>query len=1002
MTDERWRRAKSLFEAAVERPAGERDAFVAAAAGDDDALRREVTSLLTSDDSDPGFLDRLSAASGSLRADALDGALAVSSETPAGAALAAGHRVGPYQVVALLGAGSMGEVYRAWDTKLNRDVALKVLPAPLALDPDRLARFRREAQLLATLNHPNIAAIYGLEESNGAQALVLELVDGPTLAQRIADGPIPLVEALGIARTLADALEAAHEKGIIHRDIKPANITIAGSGVVKVLDFGLAKVWDGAPQSALAGSPTLTATDRGDQSFLGTPAYMSPEQARCQPLDRRTDIWSFGCVLYEMLTGRAPFAGETVSDTLAAILEREPDASWLPPDTPLQIRALLRRCLEKDRDDRLDSVAAARDEVQDAIASPLSEALPARSSRWIRPIGLAALALATVLAAAFVGSLRTPPEPVAPAPASRFPIVTPPAAPLNVSGGTRDLAVSPDGRHLVYRFGGSITYGSPLMVRALDRLDGRKVAGVENAYAPFFSPDSQWIGFFVGNELRRVSVAGGPVSTVCVFTGSPLGASWGDDNTIVFATSGPGTGLWRVAADGGDATVLTTPDPARGEVSHSFPFVLPRGSGVLFTIATAGRADSREIAALDLKTGRRRLLIGGGSDARYVETGHLIYAAAGTLHAVRFDPVRLDVLGDPVTIVDDVMVKATGAANYAVSQPGSLVYVPGKVAGAVGATEARRSFVWVDRQGNEERINLPPRTYGPARLSPVDDTRLVVGILENGNTELWTGDLRSGALKQLTNASGMNGLPMWARGGRRVIFMSDRDGGALNLYSQAADGSGTAERISAGTTPEWPTSITRDEKHVIGFTVRQATGSDIVRFTLAGPGNHAAARAAGAGLPRAEPLIQSRYDESFAELSPNERYLAYESEVSGRSEIYVRSYPHVDGEPWQVSTGGGTRATWARNGLELFYIDGTGALTSVAVQTSGRAFVHARPATLFDTKYLQPNPARHYDVAADGKRFLMLKESAGGDPNVAPASMVVVERWLEELKQRVP
>ena len=378
MTDERWPRVKALFQAAVERPAEERDAFLAAATGDDEALRREVESLLTSDTSDVSFLDQLPVASEPVLADALAAPPASMDHTLSHAVLTPGLRVGPYEIVAPLGAGAMGEVYRACDTKLNRVVALKVLPERFALDPDRLARFTREAQLLATLNHPNIAAIYGLEESNGAQALVLELVDGPTLADRIALGPISLAEALTIARQIAEALEAAHEKGIIHRDLKPANIKIARNGVVKVLDFGLAKVWDGAPQSDLSASPRLTATDVGGGTILGTPAYMSPEQARGQSLDRRTDIWSFGCVLYEMLTGRAPFAGDTISDTLAAILEREPDRTMLPADTPVPIRRLLRRCLEKDRKRRLDSAAGARLEIDDAIASPAAETLATR------------------------------------------------------------------------------------------------------------------------------------------------------------------------------------------------------------------------------------------------------------------------------------------------------------------------------------------------------------------------------------------------------------------------------------------------------------------------------------------------------------------------------------------------------------------------------------------------------------------------------------------------
>ena len=535
MTDERWPRVKALFQAAVERPIEERHAFLAAATGDDAALRREVESLLASDTSDVSFLDRLPVASASVLADPLAALPTSMDPTLSHPVLAAGRRVGPYEIVAPLGAGAMGEVYRACDTKLNRIVALKVLPERFALDPDRLARFTREAQLLAALNHPNIAAIYGLEESGGAQALVLELVDGPTLADRI--GQIPVEEALTIARQIAEALEAAHEKGIIHRDLKPANIKIGRDGVVKVLDFGLAKVWDGAPQSDVSASPKLTATEFGERAVLGTPAYMSPEQARGQSLDRRTDIWSFGCVLYEMLTGRAPFAGDTIADTLAAILEHEPDWKMLPADTPVPIRRLLRRCLEKDRKRRLDSASDARLEIEDAIAFPVAETpeLPAAPSRRVTPAAIAALAGFMVIAALVTWILMRP-APTAPLPV-RFAIVPPPGLPLNVSGFARDLALSPDGRRLVYRAGGSNTAGSPLMVRAIDQLDAQPVAGVVNGLAPFFSPDSRWIGFFENTDLMKVSSAGGPVITLCQFSGVPLGASWGDDNTITFATN---------------------------------------------------------------------------------------------------------------------------------------------------------------------------------------------------------------------------------------------------------------------------------------------------------------------------------------------------------------------------------------------------------------------------------------------------------------------------------
>ena len=994
MTEERWPRVKALFQAAVEQPIEERDAFLAAATGDDAALRREVESLLTSDTSDASFLDRLPVASASVLADPL-AALTTMDPARSHTVLAAGLRVGPYEIVAPLGAGAMGEVYRACDTKLNRIVALKVLPERFALDPDRSARFTREAQLLAILNHPNIAAIYGLEESNGAQALVLELIDGPTLADRIALGPIPVEEALTIARQIAEALEAAHEKGIIHRDLKPANIKIARNGVVKVLDFGLAKVWDGAPQSDLSGSPRLTATDLGELAVLGTPAYMSPEQARGQSLDRRTDIWSFGCVLYEMLTGRAPFAGDTISDTLAAILEREPDRTMLPADTPVPIRRLLRRCLEKDRKRRLDSASDARLEIDDAISSPAAETLTlaAPPSRRVMPVAIAALAGLTVIAALVVWTLMRL-APAAPALPVRFAIVPAPDRPLNVSGLDRDLALSPDGRRLVYRAGGSNTAGSPLMVRAIDRLEAQPVADVSRAYAPFFSPDNRWIGFFENTDLKKVSIAGGPAITLCQFSGIPLGASWGDDNIITFATNAPRTGLWRVSADGGEPTILTTADPAQHEGTYSFPSVLPLGRGVLFTIATASQADSL-VVVLDLKTGQRKTLIRGGSDAQYVETGHLIFAAAGALRAVRFDPVRLEVLGDPVTVVERVMMKPTGAANYAVSRTGTFVYI------GAGLSELAtpRELLWVDRKGHEEPTGAPPRAYGTPRLSP-DGTRVAAEIYDQ-ITNVWIWDFARETLRRLTFDSGGDGMSVWTPDGRQIIFESGRTG-MPSVYKQAADGTGTVDRLSTSATPQWPTSITPDGTWLAGFDLLPRTVPNIVFLPL----TRAVVRpssnpAPGVSQSPVEPLAETRFKGAMADFSPNGRYLAYQSDESGRSEIYVRPFPRVDNGRWQVSTAGGTRPVWARSGRELFYLDASNSLTAVPVGTSEPTISIGIPAKVFDTKYAEPNPSRHYDVSADGQRFLMLKDSAAGDPNATAVSMVLVEHWFEELKRRV-
>ena len=993
MTDERWPRVKALFQAAVDRPAGERAAFLAAATGDDDALRREVESLLASDSADGSFLDQLPVASESVLADPLAALSAPMDPARSHTIFAAGLRVGPYDIVAPLGAGAMGEVYRARDTKLNRDVALKVLPERFAIDPDRSARFRREAQLLATLNHPNIGAIFGLDESTSAQALVLELVDGPTLADRIARGPIPLDEALPIARQMAEALEAAHAKGIIHRDFKPANIKTARDGVVKVLDFGLAKVWDGAPQSDPSASPRLTATDVGGGAILGTPTYMSPEQARGQALDRRTDIWSFGCVLYEMLTGRAPFAGDTISDTLAAILEREPDWTILPADTPVPIRRLLRRCFEKDRKRRLESASDARLEIDDALAFPAAETLAraATPSRRVTPAAIAALAGFTVIAA-LVAWLAMRPAPTVPVLPARFAIAPAPGLPLNVSGLARDLAVSPDGRRLVYRAGGSNTAGSPLMVRVIDRLDAQQVADVAAAYAPFFSPDNRWIGFFENTELKKVSIAGGPAITLCQYSGIPLGASWGDDNTITFATNSPRSGLWRVSADGGEPAILTAADQAhRG--TYSFPSVLPLGRGVLFTVAAASHADN-SVAVLDLKTGQRKTLIRGGGDAQYVATGHLIFAAAGALRAVRFDPVRLEALGDPVTVVDQVMTKPTGAANYSVSREGTLAYI------GAGLSEmtAPRALLWVDWKGHEEPTGAPLKAYGTPRLSP-DGTRVAAEIYGQ-STDIWIWDFARETLRRLTFDSSGNGMSVWTPDSRQIVFESGRVG-MPGVFKQAADGTGSVDRLSTSATPQWPTSITPDGTWVAGFDLLpRATFSNVIFLPLTRavvrPGSNAAP-----GQSPVESLAETRFRGDMADFSPNGRYIAYASDESGRYEIYVRPFPRVDNGRWQVSTAGGTRPVWARSGRELFYLDASNALTAVTISTSGPTISIGIPAKLFDTRYAEPNPSRHFDVSADGKRFLMLKDSTAGDPSATPLSMVLVEHWFEELKQRV-
>jgi serine/threonine-protein kinase len=983
---------KALFQAAVERPAGERAAFLAAATGDDDALRREVESLLTSDTSGAGVLDRLPVASASVLADPLAVPATsmdpVSPHTPVRlkadttyGLLAAGVRVGPYEVVAPLGAGAMGEVYRARDTKLHRDVALKVLPERFALDPDRSARFTREAQLLATLNHPNIAAIYGLEESNpstgSAQALVLELVEGPTLADRLAPGPIRPDEALTIARQIAAALEAAHEKGIIHRDLKPANIKIAPDRVVKVLDFGLAKVWDGAPQADLSASPRLTAADLGERAILGTPTYMSPEQARGQSLDRRTDIWSFGCVLYEMLTGRPPFAGDTISDTVAAILEREPDWAALPAGTPVAVRTLIRRCLKKDRRQRIADISVAQ-YVLDDLADGASAAAPQRAAAiappplWRRVAILSGTWLAGMAMAGsavwFAMRSTAPPRVV-----KHFIAPSSASAPY-VDGFRYYPAVTPDGTRVIW-----VGANSSLYVHPLDRLDATTLTGLGGPYGLFVSPDSQWIGFFEGvYSLKKIAITGGPPSTIGRPGGTAMGASWGRDGTIIFATNVQPTGLLRIADTGGEPEVLTRPNHAAGEEDHVWPEILPGGQAVLFTItARSGNDDQAQIAVYDLRSDTYRVLFRGGSHARYMSSGHLIYASAGRLHAVAFDLSRLDVVGAPVTVQPEVPTDA----GWAVAADGTLVYFPGRV------QAVPRSLVWVDREGRETPIPAPLRNYAFPRISP-DGRRLAVYIPDQ-EVDVWLWDLTraDASLTRATFDPGADVFPVWADN-RRLIFSSAATG-LVNLFAKALDGSGDVSPLIKSPNVQHATSASPDGARLVFTETAPATEQDIMELRLDGSNT-------------VTPLVQTPFTERNAEVSPDGRWLAYEANNSDRFNIYVRPFQDRSSTYWQVTTDGGTRPLWSRNSqeLELFYLDPTGAVMRVGV-APGPTFTATTK--LIEARYgADPSQTgRSYDVSLDGRRFLMIKPVGGAD-QTAPTRLVVVHNWLEELKRLAP
>jgi serine/threonine-protein kinase len=888
--------------------------------------------------------------------------------------------IGSYRIVEKVGQGGMGEVYRAHDSKLHRDVALKVLLPSVAHDPDRLARFSREAQLLASLNHPHIAQVFGLEESGDVGAIVMEFVEGPTLADRLARRAIPADEALTIARQIALALEAAHEQGVVHRDLKPANVKIRPDGTAKVLDFGLAKALEAGPSSPTSDhQPTVTSpavTARG--VILGTAAYMAPEQARGHTVDRRADLWAFGCVLFEMLTGRRAFEGDTVSDTIAAVLTREPEWTALPATTPAAVRRLLRRCLAKQASRRLDSAAAARLEIDEA---DWSEPVPSRTVlQRAAPVALA-FALGGLLATGVAMWAGSRPAIDAPRLAGRFDILPPRTRSLALSYSDRTLALSPDGRYIVYRTGATLRQ---LVVHPVDRTEGAVLPGIVDARAPFFSADGQWIGYFDGSGLKKVPTTGGASVTIVAATGVAFGASWGEDDSIVFATQGSG-GLQRVSAGGGEPVPVTTADSTNGE-THRHPWVLPGGRGFLFTVwkgsYRTGTAVAR-VAVFDARTGQYRVLIDDGAQAAYVD-GTIVYLAGGALRAVRFGLERLELVGNPVPLAENPWIGTQ--ADFAVSQSGTLVYIP--------AYSAERSLVWVDRAGQETSIPAPPRLYEDVRLSP-DGTRAALAIRDQED-DIWLWDFRRGGpLTRLTFNPRIDERPVWTHDGQTVVFGSLRDSDRQHLYAQAADGTGSVEQLTIDTqNGHAPAFVARDGTGVLG--VEYSQGPSIAWFRITRPLRPSLNSASAVGVTHVEPLIDTAAAENNPDVSPDGRYIAYQSNESGRFEIWVRPFPRVDAGRWQVSTEGGTRPIWGRDGKELFFLDAANRLTAVLVQPGGNAFRHGRPVTVFNATYVDPYDAdaRPFDAAPDG-RFLMVKENA-------TARLAVVVNAIEELKAKVP
>jgi serine/threonine-protein kinase len=936
-------------------------------------------------------------------------------------AFAAGTRFGHFEILSLLGAGGMGEVYRARDARLNRDVALKVLPEAFTSDPERLARFAREAQTLASLNHTNIGGIHGLEDANGRQALVLELVEGSTLADRIAQGALPLDEALPVARQIADALEAAHELGIIHRDLKPANIKLRPDGTVKVLDFGLAKALarndaSGMSRPDVTASPTLLSPAAMTTAglILGTAAYMAPEQARGKPVDRRADIWAFGCVLYEMLTGRRTFDGDEVTDTLAGILRGDPSWEALPATTPRSIQRLLRRCLQKDPRERLQAIGDARLELAEAAAAPAHESpvLAAKASTALRILPAAAASLVTALV---VGAAVWALKPAASS--NQEPSITrsligvdpfdqrPPAQPgVDTSPLARPdrtaIALSPDGRTLVMKAAGfNITPNgrnqSGLFIRPLDSLTARPIVTTTGGDSPFFSPDGAWIGYVDAGELRRVSATGGE-ATATTITLLPnrrqrlTGASWADEGFIVFATV---DGIWRVPATGGTPQRIV--EIGRNENARALPYVLPGGQWLLLTVQpTAFRWDDAKIVARSLVNGEEKVLLTDAADARYVSTGHLVFLRRGKLMAVAFDVNRVALAGAPVAVVDDVMqaihmqnsAADSGAGQFAVAKSGTLVYLTG------GPQPTRQvELVWVDRTGKVEPVGAPLGAFGAPRVSP-DGRRIAMfsGAAATDGHRVWVYDLERRTYTALTTRDEHVAWAVWSPDGTRIVFARLHEGKGT-LHVRSADGTGRAEPIvEARSSYQTPSSWAKTGN--LAFVESVEGSSTDIRVLNVDGGDRSGTVA-----------VQTPEADSYPAFSPDGLWLAYMSGASGRSEVYVQPYPGP-GPRVLISTGGGLAPAWRGDSRELYYTfqqDNALRLMAVPITINGSALSAGAPRQLFELKGLSnTGPARGYDVTSDGQRFLFHR--LVDSPPLPPTPMVLVENWLEELKRLAP
>jgi len=857
----------------------------------------------------------------------------------------------------------MGHVYRAHDSRLNRDVAIKVLPPAFAGDSDRMKRFSREAQVLAALNHPNIAAIYGLEESEGQAAIVMELVEGQTLAERLRSGPLRVEEALEMARQIADALDAAHEKGIVHRDLKPANLKITPEGKLKVLDFGLAKAFDSDSSTAAVAatnSPTLTAEATRAGQIMGTAAYMSPEQARGKAVDKRADIWAFGLVLHEMLTGAPMFQGETVSDILAGVLRAEIDLSGLPAETPPSVRRLLLHCLRRNPNQRLRDIGDARIEIDSADEPAPAAAAPGMPRR----AAFLPWAVAAVLGAALLWAVLRPGSTSTPQPVTRWVLKNAPSRRLFVS-------VSRDGSRLAWR------QSSGLILRQLDGLEETRIPDAEGVFGPVFSPDGKWILFSTAlpTKLRKAPTAGGLSTTICDADAS-WGDWWGEDDTILFSN---GTSIFRVAASGGTPEQITSPKPGGGEI-QMFPQMLPGGKQAIFTVITTN-PQRIEVGLLDLRSRKWRVVAQGGGVTRYVPTGHLVYYRGGALFAVPFDLTRMAVVGNEAPVIQGVAVSGSIPlrADYSFSDTGLLVYLS-------AAAKRASTLAWIDRAGTQQPITSTPQLWEQGRLSP-DGARVAITLATSGEeSDLWLVDTVRGTTTRITN-EGTASHPIWSPDGRRILYQSMTEG-KFGIYAAAADGSGSRELLATAPAPLWPTSMTPDGRTLVYTEMAMDEASRIMLRTEGAP-------------PRRfhENATRAHATEDLAQVSPDGKWLAYTSTESGSHEVYIERFPE-SGAKVRISTRGGADTRWARNMREVFYWEieapeRSAAQSLMAVTVDAGTVVRAGA----PRKILEQNAGKTWDLAPDGKRFLVQPQAT----THAPAQdLIVVTNWFDELRRKAP